>query len=1001
MKINFLDSNKFKAGLIPVTSTELKTRTGDFHPDGLFSEKIFGFEGTLERGKKYSYLDLNTEIIHPAAYKLLTIIDRRLKLFFSTETSFSLNSEGNLYQDEGGVSGISEFIKIFPKINFRGDTTERDKIIILLKEAYKNKTLFISILPIIPVDFRPMYKDEKGRLLLDNLNPIYTDILRKAAQVKSINEGSSLFSILGFYLQLSVNEHDEYIRKKIGHKKGLIRSTLLGKRIDFSARAVIIPGPQLDVNQVGVPLRIAVSLFEPFLIHYILFSKKYPFIDEITSEIKKYIDSDLSVDTIKRLIKSLRTGDKFPLKLKQLFWDATEIVMKNRVVLLKRDPALQDGSYRAFNPILVDGNSIQICTLQVATFNADFDGDTMALFHPLTKQAQAEAKEKMMRTVGSKNMSYMNYELSKEMIVGLYIMTKNIKYKQSPILVSYDDLEKAVDPYIPVKFRNQNTTMGKAIFNSVFPDDFEYIDKQITKKIVNSLMPTIIDTYGEETTNKIFSKLEKIGFKFATIMAPSITLDMIEMPDSILRIKQKIPGSSPEVTDNLINEAKKIMISHLKDTGLYDLIESGAGKGWDQPSQILIAKGVVADPKGNLLPPIEGSFSDGLKPTEYFSAASGARKGMADRALNTSTTGYFTRQLVYVLGPVEASPSNKDCKTKRTINLRLTQDIIKRIEGRFLLTNSGKLELFTRTKYKIGDVINLRSPIFCESHKICHTCYGNLLKRHKTPYVGILAGSLIGERGTQLIMRSFHTGGVATLTVHDILKDIENNDPLLNVNINNYFFQDETNLITKKECTINLNLEEYRLNDNIQINDDHIWVNHLVAKIEFGDTLFNLILDYPLHIQKKNMQMKKNEYINLNFLSNDIILEVPLQVADIKEQVNYVNRLLGGKVIYKDPSHMLNKVLGVYGEKISDLDLVHFEILVSQVLRDKLDQLLPARLGKTWNPIMMNIKSAVFQSGFIQGLAFENIGKAIQIGLIATDEIETSLLGRLVTGELK
>ena len=1000
MKIQFLDINKFKSGLSPVVSTEVKTRGGELHPDGLFSERIFGIEGTLDRAKRYSYIELHVDVIHPSAYNLLIRIDGRLSNFFSTEQSFSLDSNGVLYTDnENGVSGISEFINLFPKIKFRGGTPERDKIIKVLQDAYKNKTLFISIIPVVPPELRPMFVDEKGKLTWDELNDVYINILRKASQVKGIGAGSPLFSLLNFYLQNAVLDHDKFIRKKIGKKHGLIRSTLLGKRIDFSARGVITPGPQLDVNQVGVPLRMAVSLFEPFLIHYILFSKKYPHMGILEGEVKDYIDAELSVETVKRLIKSFRTGDKFPAKLKELLFEATEIVMRGRVLIMKRDPALQDGSYRAFYPVLVDGDTIQLCTLQVSTFNADFDGDQMALFHPLTKQAQAEARERMMRGSGSKNMNNVNYEILKEMVVGLYTMTKDVKYSKSPIAVSAEDLEKANDPYIPVKYRGRNTTMGRAIFNSAFPTDFDFIDELVTKKVVNRLIPIAIDKYGDEIAAKIFSKLEKIGFKFATIMAPSITLDMLQMPDSILRIKQKIAGSTPEEADKLISEAKKLMIEHLKDTGLYDLMESGSGKGWSQPSQILIAKGVITDPKGNLLPPIEGSFADGLSATEYFSASAGARKGMADRALNTATTGYFTRQLVYVLGPVEASATNRDCKTKRTINMRLTNDAIKRLSGRVVSSNAGILQRFNPGTAKAGEVINLRSPILCESPKICHTCYGELLKRHKTPYVGILAGSLIGERGTQLIMRTFHTGGAATLAQHNILEDIKDNDPLIVVNLKDYLGQDDSSLIAKKSCKITIDLGAYRMNDNIQINDTHIWVNHLICKIEFNDTLFNILLDYPVHIKKNNIIVEKKEFLTCEYNANEIILDVPLEVTEIKEQVNYVNRLLGGKVVFKDPSHMVSKVLKVYGSDISDLDLVHFEVLISQILRDSKNKQLPARLGRTWDPVMMNIKNAVFQSGFIQGLAFENIGKAIETGLISEDEVDSSILGKLVTGE--
>lgn len=996
--MKLLNVEKFTRGLTPVTSTELKTRTGDLHPEGLFSEKIFGVEGSLDRSKRYSFIELNTKVVHPAAYKLLKRIDARIESFLNTEGSYSVDAEGNLRADDNGVSGMTEFIKLFPKIKLRGGTAARDKIIKVIEEGNKEGSLFIDKLPVIPPDFRPAYTDEKGNDIVDELNNYYVKIIRKAAQVKSVGAGGALFDLLSFYLQVAVNEHDQYIRTKIAKKNGIVRSNMLGKRVDFSARGVITPGPQLDVNEVGVPLRSAVALFQPFIVHYLLFSKKYPYKEALEEEVKKFTESELSVDTVNRVIKSIKVGDKVPDKLEKLFKQAAEVVMKGRVVLLKRDPALHEGSYRAFNPVLVEGHTIQLCTLQVGGFNADFDGDAMAIFHPLTKEAQQEARERMMRGVGSKNSRYVTFELSKEMLAGLYTMTKNVKRGSSPIAVSEADLEKATDPYIPVKYRGKATTMGRAIFNSAFPPNFKFIDQIVTKKTVNGLIPEIIDQYGDEVAEKVFSKLEKIGFKFATIISPTLTLDMLQMPDSIERIRKQLKNASPGEADKLLKEGEKIMIQHLKDTGLYDLIESGAGKGWGQPRQILVSKGVISDPKGNVLPPIEGSFAEGLKTTEFFNAASGARKGMADRALNTADTGYFTRQLVYVLSPVEASPTVRDCKTKRTINIRLTNDLIPRLSGRYVIEN-GKLAKFS-SKYKAGDTVNLRTPIFCESKKICHTCYGDLLRRHRSPFVGIIAGASIGERGTQLIMRTFHTGGAATFAQYDVLQDVFDNDPLIEVDLKKYLTQYEDKLAAAKPCKVTIDLSNYDMNNNIQVKKEHVWANHLLSRIEYDDTIFTLALDYPVEINRTTLKQIGKEYLEFTFAKDDIILEIPLQTTEIKEQVNYVGRLLGGKVVYKDPSHLLTKVMKVYGGKVSNLDLVHFEVLISQVLRDKKNDMLPARLGKTWDPVMMNIKNAVFASGFIQGLAFENINKAIETGLISEGELDPSILGRVLTGEL-
>ncbi|GAG86023.1 unnamed protein product, partial [marine sediment metagenome] len=341
-------------------------------------------------------------------------------------------------------------------------------------------------------------------------------------------------------------------------------------------------------------------------------------------------------------------------------------------------------------------------------------------------------------------------------------------------------------------------------------------------------------------------------FKFATLAGSSITLDMLEMRDSIKEMKKKIVGSSPEEVVNLEEQMIKIMKDHLKGTGLYDLIESGSAKGWGQPKQILIAKGMITDTKGKLLDPIEGSFADGLKTTEYFQAAAGSRKGMADRALNTADTGYFTRQLVYMLSPVEASPTLKDCKTKRTVSFKLSNKLIGKLDGRYYIKGTQLIK-FEQKDFKAGDNINLRTPIYCESPKMCHTCYGDLLKRHRSPYIGVIAGSKIGERGTQLIMRTFHTGGAATISVANVLEDILENDPLLRMNksqLTSYVEQTDTILYSKQPVKITVNLDGYRKNDNIVYPNsskseyDGVWFNHLVAQVEFRDLIFTMALDY-------------------------------------------------------------------------------------------------------------------------------------------------------------
>jgi hypothetical protein len=998
--IQFLDIKNFKRGLKPVTTTELFSKPGEWHPEGLFSEIIFGPEESPDRKRTFSYITLNASVIHPSAYMLLAQLDRKIEKFVSTEETFSVDSKGVLQVDPDGVTGISEFMKMLPKINFRGGTDTRDKFVDKIEQSYKEGTLFIDTIPVIPPEQRTAYQDEKGLWIIDPLNDYYLALIRRAHQIKSASKSGPLFDLLNYELQKAVIAHDGFIRKLIQKKNGLIRSNLLAKRTDFSGRAVIIPGPNLKVNEIGIPIRMAVSLFQPFIIHRLFYSGR---VDQakLAQAVKDYTEFELSIDSIKLVFKGIAAGDKIPKVLYDMIWDATEVAMMGRAVLAKRDPVLHAESVRGFKPILIDGNSVQLCTLQVGGFNADFDGDAMGIFHPITNEAQKEVQTRMMRGESGETDSSVTFELSKEMCVGLYIMTKDVKKASSPIQVFDKDLEKATDPYIPVKYRGQTTTMGKAIFNSAFPTSFPFINQVVNKKLVNGLIPVILKKYGQEQAIATFSKLEKIGFKFSTIMAPNISLDDIQLPTSILKLKAKLKGASTEEAAALLKEAEKLLIEHLKDTGLYDLIESGAGKGWTQPMQILVAKGLISDPTGKVLPAVQGSFADGLTNTEYFTTAAGSRKGIIDRVLNTADTGYMSRQLAYVLNSVEIDPQLKDCKTKRHLSFRMTKEMKGRFDGRFII-KGDRIEEFDAKTTKVGDVVNLRTPILCESPKLCHTCYGKLLLRHKSPYAGVMAAQLVGEAGTQTIMKTFHTGGAVKIKERDIRYDIVQNDPLTTPQIvNKNLGQNSTQLFTKRDMVMTILLDDYPLpNDLVYSADgDEITLKSLVCKVEYDDAIFNIVLDYQVVLKVYDEEKIGKEILKLNYDKDSTVLEIPMQTDDAKVQIQYVRRLLGGREIFKDANHLFLKLFAVYGP-LRNMDSVHLEVLLSQALRDKKNNSIPARLGSKWDPTMINIKQIVFKTSFVQGLAFENVNEAIKTGLITEEGGDPSILEKVLTGTL-
>jgi DNA-directed RNA polymerase beta' subunit len=1000
--IDFLDLNKFKKGLKPVKSTEYFSKPGEFHPDGLFSEVIFGPEESIDRKKTFSYLNLHTQVIHPTAFQLLTKLDMKIKDFLSSQETFSLDSNGTIQKDPNGVTGISEFLKLFPKIKFRGGTPDREKFIKKIEDAFVAKTLWLEVIPIIPPEQRPATQDLKGMWVVDPLNDYYISIMRKASQLKGAAKSSALYDLLNYEIQKSVLDHDKYIRTLIQKKRGLIRSQLLGKRTDFSGRAVITPGPNLKVNEIGIPLILALSLFEPFIIHRLFHSGQVDSA-ELSAEVHKFTQLELSIDSIKMVFKAIKARDNVPKPLYNIIFAATEVAMMNRVVLAKRDPVLHAEGVRPFKPILINGNTIQICALQVGGYNADFDGDTMGIFHPITNEAQNEIQTKMMRSEGGSNSNAVNFELSKEMGVGLYLLTKNIKRTSSPVAVTQKDLETAADPYIPVKFMGKNTTMGKAIFNATMPQGVPFYDGVVNKSFVNKLIPIVLKQFGQEVAINTFSALERIAFKFATIMAPSITLDDVKLSPELLILKKQLKGASVEEADAILIKMEKALNEHFKKTGsgIYDFVESGSTKGWGQPRQIFVAKGNIADPTGKVLPPIVGSFTEGLTNKEYFSAASGSRKGIIDRVVNTSDTGYMARKLAYVTNTVEIDRLLKDCKTTRTLDQRLNKILMDRLTGRYVIYG-GKLVEYESSNFKIGDVVHLRSPVYCQSSKLCHTCYGKLLERHKSPYAGIIAAQLIGEAGTQTIMKTFHTGGAITLMKKDMIGDIIQNDPVVGKPVVvKYLEQQENFLIPKQDCTVTITVGDYRTPADLQFNPQKtaLTAKGLVCTVEFKDAMFNIILDYPVILQVYNLEQIGKEFIKLHYQKNSTLLEASSEMDNTKKQVQYAERLISGREIFKDADHLYRKLLRVYAP-LRDMDSVHLEVLLSQVLRDKTNLGIPARLGKKWDPVMLNIKQVVFKTSFIQGLAFENINEAIRTGLITEEPEETSVLEKVLTGTL-
>ena len=379
--IKLLDLSKYSNSLVPVTSPEVfsgSASSSDFHPEGVYSEVIFGPLESKNRMDTFSYINLNATIIHPIISTIFYRLDRKIINYISTNKYFDITKKGELIEVEDGMTGLSDFIKNFSKIKFRGETADRDRLIKLIDKSYKDNNLFVNKMPIIPPFYREIYQDQSGQWTEDELNTIYTTIIRKTISVKSQSKsGGVLANLLYYGIQKSVDVHYEYIKKKIEKKSGLIRNKLMGKRVDYSGFAVITTEPKLKSGEIGVPLRMAVSLFEPFILYMFLRDGRYKpeYLLDIFEEYKPGID--LTVENIKLILKSIHNDEKITPRLYDLIKTVCEIIASKRMVIAKRDPVLLPESYQGYRPVIYDGHTIRLCPAHIEGHNADFDGDSV------------------------------------------------------------------------------------------------------------------------------------------------------------------------------------------------------------------------------------------------------------------------------------------------------------------------------------------------------------------------------------------------------------------------------------------------------------------------------------------------------------------------------------------------------------------------------------------------------------------------------------------------
>ncbi len=750
--------------------------------------------------------------------------------------------------------GAEAFRKILSKIDLKGEQVKlrteltetnsemrRKKIIKRLKgiEAFlesgaKPEWMILTVLPVLPPELRPLVPLDGGRFATSDLNDLYRRVINRNNRLKRLMELRAPDIIVRNekrMLQESVDALFDNSRRSrpiagankrplksladmLKGKQGRFRQNLLGKRVDYSGRSVIVVGPYLKLHQCGIPKKMALELFKPF----------------IYSRLERY-GLATTIKAAKRMVERARPE----------VWDILEEVIREHPVMLNRAPTLHRLGIQAFEPMLVEGKAIQLHPLVCTAFNADFDGDQMAVHVPLSVEAQLEARVLMMSTNNILHPANGRPIINptKDVILGLYYLTveRDGEKGEGMMFASIGEIQMALDQgfvtlHTKIKARYDTvdadgkaigqmveTTVGRMILSEILPRhhqlDFGVINRQINNKEVSNIIDEIYRHCGSKATVIFCDQLMGIGFKYATISGISFGKDDLIIPKAkeilVEETRTKATEYEQQYLEGFITQGEKYnkvvdawsqctdkvaaaMMKEISTTkkgqplnSVFMMADSGARGSAAQMKQLAGMRGLMAKPNGEIIEtPIISNFKEGLSVLEYFNSTHGARKGLSDTALKTANSGYLTRRLVDVAQ--DAVITTTDCKTDKTITVRSIvqgSEVITTLANRVLgrtaaqdVLNPETNELITKKNGIIDEVaaeaiadssldhMQVRSPLTCESDEgVCATCYGRDLARgtkvNMGEAVGVIAAQSIGEPGTQLTMRTFHIGGAA------------------------------------------------------------------------------------------------------------------------------------------------------------------------------------------------------------------------------------------------
>ncbi|MBI4635134.1 MAG: DNA-directed RNA polymerase subunit beta', partial [Candidatus Rokubacteria bacterium] len=699
-----------------------------------------------------------------------------------------------------------------------------------LKSGNQPDWMILEVVPVIPPELRPLVPLDGGRFATSDLNDLYRRVINRNNRLKRLmdlkapeiiirNEKRMLQEAVdalfdngrrGRVITGPNNRPLKSLSDTLKGKQGRFRQNLLGKRVDYSGRSVIVVGPYLKLHQCGLPKKMALELFKPFIL-------------------RKLEERGIA--------SSIKAAKKFVEKERPEVWDILEDVIREHPVLLNRAPTLHRLGIQAFEPILVEGKAIEIHPRVCTAFNADFDGDQMAVHVPLSMEAQLEAQVLMLSSnniLSPANGAPLAVP-AQDMVLGIYYLTKErpstperpqrgegrLFADAEEVRVAYDNEDVDLQARIRLRWRSEiiDTTVGRTLFNEVVPEPLRFVNQELKKKEITALVGRCYNLLGNETTVHFLDELKDLGFRYATLSGLSIGIDDMHIPSSkerqIAGAREQVNEVEQQYQDGVITNGERYnkvvdIWAHVTEliaeemfreleggeqggefNPIYMMADSGARGSKQQIRQLAGMRGLMAKPSGEIIEtPITSNFREGLTVLEYFTSTHGARKGLADTALKTADSGYLTRRLVDVSQDVIVS--EYDCGTVKHIEATplveggdIIQSLRDRILGRVAAEDirdplSGEIivqanqEIAEELAQKIEDSglerVRIRSTLSCDTKRgICVMCYGRNLGTGRLAElgeaVGIIAAQSIGEPGTQLTMRTFHIGGTASRVV--------------------------------------------------------------------------------------------------------------------------------------------------------------------------------------------------------------------------------------------